>query len=311
MGSGLNSDVNDKPWVRWSLAIGFALLVQGLPCLPNSANQNFLRCARDVNLKAKTHSGNQHEACSGFMCAVAVPRLLTFADKATTDPVAMFTIVLAFSTIGLWRETQRLAADAKSQSVAMQKTLEQNWTMFSSSERPWVDVTAVEIIGPFTIVRNKGAGGGGTASTEVRIHLINKGKSPAKKVEINPVLWAWAGEEVALQAQERMRREMLIERQDDRPDSIPGDRGFDLFPGETVIREKNLTVVLEEFYLKNPLYEILGGVTYYSSYEEVPRFAGIVFILETASGFRFSGERLHIPAGGVKLRPENSRTFGN
>jgi hypothetical protein len=83
----------------WITAVVYAVVPQLLPCIPPLGS---------------THQGeysDQHQkyCASNPICADVLPWVGHFVVKTFDDPVALFTLVLTLSTIGLWAQTERLA----------------------------------------------------------------------------------------------------------------------------------------------------------------------------------------------------------
>jgi hypothetical protein len=102
-----------------------------------------------------------------------------FVD-ANSDPIiAIFTIVLAWSTIGLWGQTRRLASGAEAQAEDTKKSLAIAKTSADAavaSTRPWVRIDAV-IDGPLTTYDDG-------VIAELRVSVLNTGRSPAFDVDL-------------------------------------------------------------------------------------------------------------------------------
>jgi hypothetical protein len=125
----------------FALAAIYLFGVYSLPCLPNSRadyctinaqdSQYGPRPAQPILAKADKSNPNRYNATAvkqncggGILCSVVWPRIQKISDRSTDDPIALFTIVLAISTIGLWQQTGRLARQADDQSAKMADSIE-------------------------------------------------------------------------------------------------------------------------------------------------------------------------------------------
>lgn len=88
----------------------------------------------------------------------------TIWERTTTDPVALFTLVLAFSTVGLWTATIGLYR-------AGERQIKLTHDIFVASNRPWVAVTNIDV-GDIVIAH-------GGVSTRFILCVVNKGSMPA------------------------------------------------------------------------------------------------------------------------------------
>lgn len=92
--------------------------------------------------------------------------------------LALFTLVLAASTILLWRGTERLAKGADDQSKTMTNSIALAREDFEATHRPWIHI--VDITAPDGLKWE-----GGAARVSVRVICRNIGNSPAQRVTIN------------------------------------------------------------------------------------------------------------------------------
>lgn len=127
---------------------------------------------------AADKSGHKTEECKSIW------------ERTTSDPVAFFTFWLVISTVGLgastlllWfagerqlRHARRSAAiqsrDMRSSIAVAEEANQLNRENFAASQRPWIEILAVDPIGPFSC-------NGQTASLQLSVKIKNIGPSPA------------------------------------------------------------------------------------------------------------------------------------
>jgi hypothetical protein len=95
----------------------------------------------------------------------------TFWERTTNDPIALFNLILAFSTVGLWIATISLyRAGEKQLGLARDE--------FDATHRPWIPITNVKI--NFGLKWAKG-----NAIVGLSVFCKNIGPSPAQRVSLN------------------------------------------------------------------------------------------------------------------------------
>jgi hypothetical protein len=154
-----------------------------------------------------------------FLCSWVDYRTIRIIDVGTDDPVALFTIVLAASTIGLWIQTWRLAKGADSQARDIQGQLAVARDDFISTHRPWVGFEA-----------KIGAKGLRYVNDKVHLDLMftckNTGTTPAIGVSVNVKTWLWGP----------FPSDVVQQRQFCKAQNCPADAptamGKSIFPGE-------------------------------------------------------------------------------
>ena len=179
-------------------------------------------------------------------------------EAASTLAVALFTMVLAASTIGLWRQTERLAERADDQARKMAESVELARKDFTAEHRPWVKASVV-LAGDLTF-GNSGAG------LPVTITVTNTGRTPAMDV------WPHIEAREFPQNIPQVQREFLEYVKADR--ELFPTFGVTIFPGDTHTIQHHLGVRQEDYFLRNMLGEgwfpslpplIIGCVSYKSS----------------------------------------------
>jgi hypothetical protein len=117
---------------------------------------------KEACYQAAAKSGRSTEECKSFW------------EKTTSDPVAMFTLVLAVSTIGLWSATIGLY-------FAGERQFRLGREEFLSTHRPKIIVHAVDVKRFPDVAR---AGASEIDKLGAILLCINRGRSPAVNVEI-------------------------------------------------------------------------------------------------------------------------------
>jgi hypothetical protein len=112
----------------------------------------------------------------------------TFWEKTTSDPIALFNLILAFSTVGLWVATFSLSRAGNNQiKLARQE--------FIATHRPKIRVHAVEIT-------RKVYGDDDTTYIGASLLCFNEGESVAKNVEVRGEVFM--GPNFAIDVQRRL-----------------------------------------------------------------------------------------------------------
>lgn len=187
------------PFTRWFLVVIYILLIGSLPCLPrNCAREARSPTAIDAPFVANQSYGSgkgRVQTCSGgFFCSAVWPRLAMIADRSTEDPAALFTIILAISTIGLWLQTKRLAVGAEHQASDIKSQLDVIKDDFVSTHRPWVNFNARMSLKGVVFDRLG-------MHIYMRFDCANTGSTPAIGVSINADTFQWTPLSVAGQLQ--------------------------------------------------------------------------------------------------------------
>jgi hypothetical protein len=144
-------------------------------------------------------------------------------DALSTFVIAAFTIVLAWSTIRLWRETERLAGDAVEANKFTAKA-------FFSEQRPWVSVE----IEPYSGLKWVDEG----PELFAKVILKNTGKTPAKDVY-------FVADLVGSGSEEERHRDLIRNAAD--------MQGFKNIPGFTLFPEAKAEIVSRFYFDSNDM----------------------------------------------------------
>lgn len=144
------------PWAHASYSYYRAINEQHSKNTEEPAHSVFVFSERPESSEEAAQTKRQIEQCTtSFFCRVVDFRAIRLADVATDDPVALFTIVLAFSTIGLWWQTWQLAnAGEETSRHQLRAYLAVARPRFRASERA------------------------------VRFNVVNTGLTPAKRIRV-------------------------------------------------------------------------------------------------------------------------------
>lgn len=194
--------------------------------------------------------------------------------KSIDDPVALFTIVLAISTIRLWLETRRLALGAEEQSETIKEQVALARSEFASEYRPWVSVDALPVGGLSWDVNG--------ASATFQFQMKNSGRTPAQNVWVHARFAVLTGDPRKIQ--EQLCSPLL---------SQPRKAfGFTIFPSEMNTLNIGLTMPHAELqahydnFTKNFGHEwktfsavLVGCVDYMPSFSETHYQTGFIYTL--------------------------------
>lgn len=223
-----------SPTTGWVLVAIYLLLIFCAPWIPGSIRyyraeeaynaahsaeppQRILPIPESfVRANATQATEQEIEKCSGYgVCRVGLVTLDRLVDRASDDPVAFFNLILAFSTIGLWVQTKRLAVQADGQMAVARDD-------FVSTHRPWVSFGAT--IAPTGLVFSQA----GLAFT-LKYRCYNSGTSPAIGVSINSRAYLYVPVPSDLETQKTICAQLHA------PSTHALARGTAIFPGQEEI----------------------------------------------------------------------------
>jgi hypothetical protein len=95
-----------------------------------------------------------------------------FVVAGSSVVIALFTIILAWSTIKLWGAGDEQIKIAARAAAAAEKANQLSREIFTTGERPWMNLAAITPVGPWKVLEDG-------ASLKVKFIMTNIGKSPA------------------------------------------------------------------------------------------------------------------------------------
>lgn len=144
-------------WLNPEIVIGFMVAtIFWIAALGWQAAYSPSKIQQDACYQAAVKAGRNTEECK------------TFWQRATSDPVAVFTMVLAASTIGLWGATIALYVAGKSELRHLEKTSNKQLRAYIFAEAVQADLE----IDPSS----------GTGKITVKFSIKNWGQTPAYRI---------------------------------------------------------------------------------------------------------------------------------
>ncbi len=212
---------------------------------------------KEACYQAAAKSGRSTDECKSFW------------EKTTSDPVATFTLILAFSTVGLWIATIGLYAAGQDQIRLARDD-------FNATHRPWIPITNATLSFGLKWIQQR------NALIGIDIFCKNTGNSPARRVslavEIFPFLINDDIPKEMARIQDTHRTETA--RQIIEHTLFPGMPGDLCLSRGLLIEEQKLAELKN--YLGEPATEmvpvIVGSIEYYFSFGlPVPHYTPFVY----------------------------------
>jgi hypothetical protein len=190
-----------------------------------------------------------------------------FIHKYHDAILALFTVILAFSTILLWLSTRDLFRAAETQALLTQR-------IFVSTERPWMSVVSATA-GQLTVTPEQ-------STLIVRFILKNTGKTPAMDVNLFAELFVYTKNERSdAAALEGVVQRTLSLNKKSGETFFPGDERGEMELG-AVNAQRGLVITRAAIEASYPPAEkvnvaIVGCVIYRFTFEEGQHFTPFIF----------------------------------
>lgn len=127
------------PWFPAALTYYAAVKQENAKSSEGPSQPDFLLPESLESANQRAQSERQKQQCArAIICRIADYHTILIFDKTLDDPTALFSFILAISTIGLWIQTRNLAKKADAQSQDIQTELAIGRDDFVSTHRPWV-----------------------------------------------------------------------------------------------------------------------------------------------------------------------------
>ena len=231
--------------------------------------------------EAAKKTGYKNEECKNFW------------ERTTSDPIALFNLILALSTVGLWTATISLYRAGEKQTGLARDD-------FNATHRPWIPVTKVTLNFGLKWAQ-------GNAVVGLNVFCKNAGNSPAQRVSLAAAIFPFL-------YNEDIPREMAKLQKAHAASTERPLIEYTLFPGMPdelcltrmlLIPESDLSALKDRF--GEPATEmvpvILGSIEYYFPFgERSPHHTPFVYFLWGTSN---GTDRLTFKLNGKNVEPDN------